>query len=195
MKQTLFGISILLLALAAVRGAPEPQNPPESRILVLDFQQVLKESQEWGDFKASLNQKQDENDKQVAAKVKQLQTQEAALQDKDLNERDETFYKAYEAAKDEEAKIKNDQALFKAKTADDIARKEKGLMLDARLFANQIRKERGAEIVLTSKMGKFDLDNPDREYVLRHVLACDDSADITKEVVSRMNKKYKDQKK
>jgi hypothetical protein len=56
-------------------------------------------------------------------------------------------------------------------------------------------KERGAEIVLLTKTGPFEVGSDrdfEQELVMRRVLCCDDALDITDEVIKRMNAWYKE---
>ncbi len=193
MKKLMIGLCGLSLLLVAGSALPEGGTGPI--VLVVDLSRVLKEADESraeiAKLEAESSKRKEEFNKQLA----QLELQRKELQEKTaLSERDDKWYDQLEKAAETEGRLKAQALRFNAGINDRIARKMDQLLKQAREVANAIRKERGAIMVFASKMGDIKFENDrelEAEQIYRRVLCAEPSADITDEVLARMNEWWK----
>ena len=90
-----------------------------------------------------------------------------------------------------ELKLKAEATYFKIETSDQITRMHNALIRGAQKEARTIMKERGAKMVIMSKMGPVALETEEQwkdEIINRAVICSVKTVDITDEVRTRMNK-------
>ncbi len=187
-----FALSLLcvLLVLPSVRA----EGPA---ILVCDMKRIAEGCDEAIELVEALKKRSDAKRAEMQADVNALQGKQRELLGKKLSERDLKWYEDYRAAVQQESELKAKAAIFNAQMNDDIARKIDQLMKGTRQEAAAVMKERGASMVLISKMGALKFENDEElkeEYIFRRVLCCDPALDITEEVLARMNKWWKEHK-
>lgn len=188
-------ILLSLLCLAAIAPVVRAEG---LSILVCDLQRIAEGCDEALELVASLKKRSDEKRGEFQNEVLTLQAKQKDLLGKKLSERDLKWYEEYRVAVQTEAELKSKAAIFNAQMNDDIARKIDQLMKGARQEAQKVMKEKGASMVLISKMGPMVFENDQElkdEYVFRRVLCSDPAADITEEVMKRMNDWWKAHKK
>jgi len=182
----------LLVIFRPVAAEPEGSSP----ILVCDLKRVIDDCQERRGLLAKLAEEAAKKRKDLEERVAQLNEQKAELQSgTDLSERDPEWYEKYEKAVRTAMQLKLDGELAEQKFADTMARKLNQLIIGARQVATEIMSERGADLVVMSKMGPFRLENEKQlqdEILTRRVLCSKRSVDITEEVLKRMDAWYKE---
>jgi len=189
MNKTILGVLAVAAALSFAQGETK-----KSTILVVDLQGCVDECEESKVSLQALEQERKQKEEAVQLQVRDLKAKQEELQVKKLSERDEKWYTEFLALLQQKGEIEAQGNQFAARISDRIARLLEGLLLDARGFAEQIRTERGAEIVLVSKLGPIKLEDKKQvsdEYIVRRVIAYAPEMDITAEVVKRMNAKFK----
>jgi len=198
MSKSVFAAAALVLGLAVVgRAGPDPAKGEGPKILVVHMQRIIDETLEGRQFVLKLNE-------EMAAEQKRLADEAAALQEKvkelskaQLADRTPEFYKEYEEAMQTSAKLEMRKNLFLLKKGDEIARATNELIRGAQQEASAIMRERKADIVLISKMGPLQI-NSDKEWkeelVFRRVLVAGTEANITDEVIKRMDDWFKQNK-
>lgn len=188
----------LVLALAAVVLAQPAKDKKEGpRILVVQIERLIDDTEEGQALVKKLINEKAEAEKRLAAEQAALAQKRTELGKVKMANRDEAFYAELEKAMEEHARIEKEKQLFVIKKSDEISRATKQLMLLAMETADQIRRERGAEIVLASRMGPLDITGDQgfqQELLMRRVLCAGKDADITDEVIVRMNKWYRENK-
>lgn len=196
-KSTLSVLVVLaLLAVAWSQGGQPAKDAPN--VLVVDVQYIIDESEEGREFVGRLRQKIAEKKKQIAEQVRALQESTKKLMERELPERDKKWYADVEKALAEQNRLKTEEQFFVAKVNDDIARSINELLRGAMDTAKKIMRERGADIVLGSRMRPLQINNDQQlqeEVVLRRVVCARDEVNITKEVLARMDKWYRENKK
>jgi len=169
----------------------------DHRILVVDLQRVVETCDEATDLIAALNKEKTEKQRQLEDEIDKLKQREKELLDIHMSDRDPGWYDKIRQVQKEANEIKADQAYFLALANDRIARKLNALMRGAQMEARKIMRDRGASIVLISKTGEIRLETDQQlkdELINRRVLCLADEADITDEVLKRMNEWYANNK-
>ncbi len=190
MNRTTLSLFCVLMILPSVRA----EGPA---ILVCDMKRIAEGCDEAIELVEALKKRTDAKRAEVQAEVNGLQARQRDLLGKKLSERDLKWYEDYRAAVQTESELKAKAAIFNAQMNDDIARKIDQLMKGTRQEAAKVMAERGASMVLISKMGPMKFENDEElkeEYIFRRVLCCDPAHDITEEVLARMNKWWKENK-
>ncbi|MGH7163456.1 MAG: hypothetical protein ACREID_08220 [Planctomycetota bacterium] len=195
MKQLTLGFLAALAALAIAEGEGSGEGAAGPRVLVVDLEQVVDKCEEAEALINVRRKEATEKTREFQERLKKLQTELEALQKKTLNERDEKFYEELQRTARAEIDLKAELAYFKLKNGDDSARLITGLMREARSAAEAILKQRGADVVLVSKMREIQFENDEelkQEYIFRRVLAATKGVDISGEVLAEMNRRYKE---
>ena len=196
MSKWTFGTLLACLALSVNWADAQPGGA--TPILVLDLDRAVKECEQQIDIVEGVQAEADADNKKYEPQVKKLQAEAKALMEQDLTQRDKEWEAAVEKALLEEGKLKAIAAFKKIKLQGKLAKAMEKLMIAAKEQAEIVRKNRGAFVVIISKLSPvvFKTDNDIKdELVSRRVLAHDPNIDITKEVIKRMNAAYKKAKK
>lgn len=194
MKNVILGVIVLTAALAIAQG--EASRKPV--VLVVALQAVIDECDEAKDVIGALSQKEAEKGKAISAKTKDLEARKKDLLGKKLSDRDQKWYDEFASVAKADSEIKSEAAHFEVTTADEKARLLNAILREARGVAERIRSERGADVVLVSKMSALGFEDSkelQEEYLFRRVLAAAPGADITKDILEALNASYKARKK
>ena len=193
----LFVCGALVWAQGGDGGAAAKKGP---MVLVVDLQKVVDECDEARALVGRLEKKAADERKRLQALADKLNLKATELRkSSNMSNRDPKFYEDQKKLALEAARLKVEQQLVKEKAGDDIVRKIEALWKDARMKARSIMNKRGAQIVLTSKMGPLVFENQKQlqdEFIVRRVLCiAAREADITQDVLQAMNADYKNRKK
>ena len=96
---------------------------------------------------------------------------------------------------DTQSRLKAEEQYFVARLNDDVARRVNQLIRGAMQEARTLMKERGALLVLNSRMGRVQINSDQQmqeEGVLRRVLCAAPGTDVTDDVLTRMNKWFQE---
>ena len=198
MRKSTLSVLVVLALLAVAWSQGGQPKADDSKVLVVDVQHIIDESEEGREFVGRLRQKIAEKKKQIDEQVRALQESTKKLMERELPERDAKWYADVEKALAEQNRLKTEEQFFVAKVNDDIARSINELLRGAMETAKKIMRERGASIVLGSRMKPLQINNDQQlqeEVVLRRVICAKDEINITLEVLARMNKWYRENKK
>ncbi len=188
MRTLIPGLCALLLTVSAARAQGE-----EPKILYVDLQKVIFNCDEYHALVAAGKKAQVAKQKEFDERVTALKEREKALLETTLNDRTAEWFDKLKAAQKEQADLIAERNYINALMADKITRKINSLMTGAQQESRKIMKERGAYMVLVTKTGRITLDSETQlqeEVVMRRVLCAVDSANITNEVLKRMNDWY-----
>jgi len=189
MRTLIPGLCALLFAVSVARAQGD-----EPKILFVDLQKVIFQCDEYNALVAAGKKAQVAKQKEFDDRVTALKEREKSLLETTLNDRTADWFEKLKAAQKEQADLIAERNYINAFMADKITRKVNSLMTGAQQESRKIMKERGAYIVLVSKTGRISLDSETQlqeEVVMRRVLCAVDSANITDEVLKRMNDWYK----
>ena len=167
-------------------------------ILVFDLPRAVDECDEHADLVGKLKKEAADLKTKYGDRVKQLQVEQKTLLEKTLSLRSAKWYVDVKKSLMKEGELKAIEAFHRVEIGDKILRGMQALMLSAREAANEIRKERGAKVVLVSKTApiRFESENDLKDELLnRRVISIGGKADITNDVLKRMNAAYKARKK
>lgn len=191
--------SLIVLALLGALLGRELMQPAfaqggKEAVLVLDIRKVIDDSKEGreivGKVRAQMAAKKDE----FQAEVTKLQEQVRQLTKSKLTDHDEGWYQEVKTALSRQGELKAQEQYFIARLNDDIARGLNSILRTAGQVAEEIRKERGASIVLVTRIGAIEINNDaglQDEVVFRRVVAMKDGLDVTAECIKRMDKMFK----
>ncbi|MHC4339050.1 MAG: OmpH/Skp family outer membrane protein [Planctomycetota bacterium] len=192
MKNWILGLFVACLVLPIVWAqGGGPANPAEKvEVLILDLQGVIQNCDEQREKIAAIRKRVAENRQRMEAEIKGLQENNQSVLKTTISERDEKWYSNVESLLGKELKLKSEAAYFNIKTGDEYARMLNALIRGAQKEARDIMKERGAKMVIMSKMGPIALETEEQwkdEIINRAVICSDKTVDITDEVRRRMN--------
>jgi Skp family chaperone for outer membrane proteins len=197
--RTYLSLSLALLGLAALAAFAQdgPQPKSKSGLLVLSMMRTIDESDEGKDIIKKLQEEQASKKQELTDKLAKLQNEVKVLREAKPADRTPKYYTELEKAMETSARLEMEKNIFLAKKQDELNRAMQQLMLLAQEKARDIMRERGAEVVLLTKMGPIELateQDVQQELLMRRVLCHDESIDITDEVIKRMNKWYGENK-
>ena len=189
--------SLIVLALAGALVGRELMQPVVAQgnggILVLDIRQVIDDTKEGreivGKVRAEMAQKKNE----IELEVKKLQEQVKQLTKAKLPDKDKAWYDELKIALERQGTLKADEQYFIATLNDKVARGLNQILRGAKQEAEKIRKARGASVVLITRLGSIEVNNDgdlQDEVVFRRVLAMEPNLDITKDVITMMDKDF-----
>jgi Skp family chaperone for outer membrane proteins len=193
MRNRIIALGVLSVLVAVVAAPAQDGQGP--LVLAIDLERVVRDCDETRDALAKLQAMQEQKKKEFADKVAELEGRKKQLLEKTaLSERDEKWYTEFLAVAKEASEIRATEALFSVQANDQVARKMDQLMKGAREAAEEIRRKRGAVMVIISKLGPIKSESEKQvelDQVFRRVLCCDKEADITDDVLDAMNAWYK----
>jgi Skp family chaperone for outer membrane proteins len=196
--RTYLPVSLALLGLAALAAfAQDKKEAPKSGILVLSMMRTIDESQEGKDIINKLKEEQASKKQSLTDQLAKLQEKVKVLREAKPADRTPEYYAELEKAMETSARLEMEKNIFLAKKQDELNRAMQQLLILAQEKAKEVMKERGAEIVLLTKVGPIELateQDVQQELLMRRVLCYDESIDITDAVISKMNKWYTDNK-
>jgi Skp family chaperone for outer membrane proteins len=191
----------LSLAVLAVVALPQDKEKPKpkakSPILIVNILRIKDDTDEGRELVTRLNQEMAAEKQRLTDEAMKLQEKIKQLREAKLADRTQEYYKELEVAMGTQARLEMDKQLFLARKGDELSRAMQQLLIGAMEEARGVMKERGAEIVLASKTGPFEITTDQQfqeELVMRRVICCTDDVDITNEVIERMNAWYKNNK-
>ena len=189
----------VLFALALIVAAAMPVSAQDgaTTTLVMDVQRIIDDSAEGREFVIKLRQQIAEKKKDVTQRAQKLHEEVKGLMEAKLHDRDEEWYANFRAAAAKEVALKAEQVTFERELGDRLGRRITQIVRGAQQEARAIMKERGAEIVIASKMGPISVESDQelqREIISRRVVCARKDVDITDEVIKRMNKWWQDNK-
>lgn len=194
--RTYLPVSLVLLGVAAIAAfAQEKQQPANSKILVLSMMRTIDESQEGKDIIHRLKEEQASKKQSLTERLAKLQEEVKVLREAKQADRTPKYYEDLQRAMEESARLEAEKNIFLAKTQDELNRAMQQMLILAQEKAREVMKERGADIVLLTKMGPIELaseQDVQQELLMRRVLCHAEAIDITDEVIKRMNQWYVD---
>jgi len=188
---------ITLVVLVACLSLPfafaQGEKPEPTDVLVVDVQRAIEDCNEHKDLVEKLR-KQIANKKQdVGEEVQRLKLKQEDLLKTELTKRNDDWYVEVEKALQDQARLKAEETYFISRLNDQLARKLNALIRGVQQHAKKIMNERGAKIVLTSKMDPIRLETQEDmkdELIRRRVMASVKDVNITEEVIKRMDAFY-----
>jgi Skp family chaperone for outer membrane proteins len=196
--RTYLPLSLVLLGIVAFAAlAQDKPQPPKSGIVVLNMMRTIDESDEGKDIINKLKEEQASKKQDLTNRLAKLQEEVKVLREAKPADRTPEYYQELEKAMESSARLEMEKNIFLAKKQDELNRAMQQLLILAQQTAREVMKERGAEVVLLTKMGPIELatdQDVQQELVMRRVLCHEDALDITQAVIDRMNKWYKDNK-
>jgi hypothetical protein len=192
-------LALVLVLLSAVALPQDPQKgkSPRSGILVLNLLRTIDESDEGREIIARLKEEQATKKQKLTEEAAMLQEKAKLLREAKPVDRTPDYYKELERTWEAAARIEMEKNLFLAKKQDEVNRAMQQLLILAQQIARDVMKQRDAEVVLLTKTGPIELatdQDQQQEFMMRRVLCCDDSIEITDEVIRKMNEWYKENK-
>lgn len=192
--RTYLPVSLALLGLLAIAAfAQDKPQPPRSGILVLSMMRAIDETDEGKDIINKLKEEQASKKQEITEQVAKLQEKVKVLREAKAADRTPEYYAELEKAMETSARLEMEKNIFMAKKQDELTRAMQQLILSAQEKAREVMKERGAEMVLLTKVGPIEFasdQDVQQELLTRRILCYDESLDITDEVIKRMNKWY-----
>jgi Skp family chaperone for outer membrane proteins len=190
--------SIALFALALGLVLAQDQRPVvaegakgEFPVLIVDFADVVENCEEAKDIFDAWKSQREKTETDLRTRAEQLNKAIQEIQKKTkLSERDDKLYKALKKRIEEKGQLEGEMAYKNVTDQDFIARRMQELMRGAKAIANEVRLERGAQLVIGTKRGNIQLESQQdlqEEMLRRRVLAYDNKIDITDEVKRLMN--------
>lgn len=192
-------INLLCLAVflpAFVATAARAQEAA-SKVLIMDARRIIEESDEGKDFVQKLRQQMAEKEKEINEQRQKLQEKLKVILQAKLSDRNQVWYEKFREAARQEVNLKAEQMLFKQEVGDKLGRYITQIIRGAQQEARAIMRERGADIVIASKMGAITIESDQefqQEIISRRVICARPDIDITDEVIKRMNTWYQNQK-
>jgi len=190
-------LALTLPLLIAVPARAQEKSKSKFPILVVNMRRIIDETDEGKEFVARLNQEMAAEKQRLSDEAMKLQEEVKRLREAKIGDRTPEYYKELEKAMETQARLEMDKNLFLAKKGDELSRATHQLLLGAQQEARTVMRERGAEIVLLTKTGPFEVASDQdfqQELVMRRVLCCSDEVDVTDEVIRRMNEWYRENK-
>jgi len=190
--------SIALFALALGLVLAQDQRPVEAQgakgqfsVLIIDFADVVENCEEAKDIFDAWKKQREKAETDLRSRAADLNKRIQDIQKKTkLSERDDKTYDALKRAIEEKGELEGEMAYKNVMDQDFIARRMQELMRGAKGFTNEVRLERGADIVIGTKRGPIQLESQQdlqEEMLRRRALAYDKKIDITDEVKRMMN--------
>lgn len=189
--------TLAVVSSAFVATAARAQETGTSKVLIMDARRIIDESDEGKDFVQSLRQKMAEKEKEIVQKRQKLQEELKGILEAKLSDRNQAWYEKFREAARKEVNLKAEEMLFKQEVGDKLGRAITQIIRGAQQEARAIMKERGADVVIASKMGPITIESDQefqQEIVSRRIVCARQDIDITDEVIKRMNTWYKNQK-
>ena len=165
----------------------------KSDILIVDVQRAIEQSQEHIDLVEVLRKSIANKKKDVADEVQRMKLKQQDLLKVELTKRNDDWYTEVEKVLHDQGRLKAEEAFFISKLNDQLARKLNALIRGVQQESRAVMNERGAKMVLTSKMGAIRLETQEDmkdELIRRRVIAAVAGVDITDDVVKRMDAWY-----
>lgn len=165
----------------------------KSDILIVDVQRAIEECQEHIDLVEVLRKQIAKKKKDVAEEVQRMKIKQEDLLKVELTKRNDDWYDEVEKVLHDQGRLKAEEAYFISRLNDQLARKLNSLIRGVQQESRKVMRERGAKMVLTSKMGPIRLETQDDmkdELIRRRVIAAVDGVNITDAVIKRMNEWY-----
>jgi len=190
-------LSILAVVLSALVASPAEAQDATSKVLIMDARRIIDESDEGKDFVQKLRQQMAEKEKEILEQRQKLQEDMKGILEAKLSDRNQGWYAKFREAARQEVNLKAEQMLFKQEVGDKLGRAITQIIRGAQQEARVIMKERGADVVIASKMGAITIESDQefqQEIISRRIVCARQDIDITNEVIKRMNAWYKDQK-
>jgi Skp family chaperone for outer membrane proteins len=163
----------------------------------MDARRIIDESDEGKDFVQKLRQKMAEKEKEILEQRQKLQEELKGILEAKLSDRNQAWYEKFREAARKEVGLKAEQMLFKQEVGDKLGRAITQIVRGAQQEARAIMKERGADVVIASKMGPITIESDQefqQEILSRRIVCARSDLDITDEVIKRMNTWYKNNK-
>ncbi|MCK6458744.1 MAG: OmpH family outer membrane protein [Planctomycetes bacterium] len=196
--RTYLPLSLVLLGIVAFAAlAQDKPQPTKSGIVVLNMMRTIDESDEGKDIINKLKEEQASKKQSLTDQLAKLQEKVKILREAKPADRTPEYYQELEKAMETSARLEMEKNIFLARKQDELNRAMQQLLILAQQTAREVMKERGAEVVLLTKMGPIELatdQDVQQELVMRRVLCHEDSLDISQAVIDRMNKWYKENK-
>jgi Skp family chaperone for outer membrane proteins len=155
----------------------------------------MDESDEGKEFVKKLREEMLAEKQRITEARAKLQEEVKQLNESKIGDRNEQFWERFRQTMETMARLEMDEKLLVAQKADLLARATQQLLLGAQQEAREVMRERGAEVVLLSNTGPFEIGSDadfQQELVMRRVLCCVDEIDITGDVIKRMNAWYRE---
>ena len=190
-------LSILAVVLSALVASPAEAQDATSKVLIMDARRIIDESDEGKDFVQKLRQQMAEKEKEILEQRQKLQEELKGILEAKLSDRNKAWYEKFREAARQEVALKAEQMLFKQEVGDKLGRAITQIIRGAQQEARTIMKERGADVVIASKMGAITIESDQefqQEIISRRIVCARQDIDITDAVIKRMNTWYKDQK-
>jgi Skp family chaperone for outer membrane proteins len=190
----LLTLAVFLSAFVATAAQAQETTP---KVLIVDARRIIDESDEGKEFVQTLRQQMAEKEKQILEERNKLQEELKGILEAKLSDRNQAWYEKFREAARKEVHLKAEQMLFKQEIGDKLGRAITQIIRGAQEEARAIMKERGADVVITSKMGPISIESDQefqQEVLSRTVICSRPDIDITDEVIKRMNVWYKNQK-
>jgi Skp family chaperone for outer membrane proteins len=195
MRTSLLAALLVPVLAVALLAQEKPAPKSKSLVLVLSVRKIMDESDEGREFVKKLREEMLAEKQRITEGRAKLQEKLKQLQEAKIEDRNPQFWEEFRATMEAGARLEMDEKILVAQKGDALARATQQLLLGAQQEARAVMKERGAEIVLLTKTGPFEVGSDrdfEQELVMRRVLCCDDALDITDEVIKRMNAWYKE---
>ena len=196
MKKTTLLSTLAVVLSALVPSAAQAQDAT-SKVLIMDARRIIDESDEGKDFVQKLRQQMAEKEKEILGQRQKLQEELKGILEAKLTDRNKAWYAKFREAARKEVNLKAEQMLFKQEIGDELGRAITQIIRGAQQEARAIMKERGADVVIASKMGAITIESDQefqQEIISRRIVCARPDIDITDEVIKRMNAWYKNQK-
>jgi Skp family chaperone for outer membrane proteins len=187
----------LAIVLPAFLSTAAQAQDATSKVLIMDARRIIDESDEGKDFVQKLRQKMAEKEKEIIQQRQTLQEELKGILEAKLSDRNQAWYEKFREAARKEVNLKAEQMLFKQEVGDKLGRAITQIIRGAQQEARTIMKERGADVVIASKMGAITIESDQefqQEIISRRVVCARPDIDITDEVIKRMNAWYADNK-
>ncbi len=197
MRNTTLLCALAIVSSAFVATAARAQETGTSKVLIMDARRIIDESDEGKDFVQKLRQKMAEKEKEIVEKRRKLQEELKGILEAKLSDRNEAWYEKFREAARKEVNLKAEEMLFKQEVGDKLGRAITQIIRGAQQEARVIMKERGADVVIASKMGPITIESDQefqQEIVSRRIVCARADIDITDQVIKRMNDWYKNNK-
>jgi len=183
----------LAIVLPAFVSTAAQAQDVKSKVLIMDARRIIDESDEGKDFVQKLRQQMAEKEKEILEQRQKLQEELKGILEAKLSDRNKAWYEKFREAARQEVSLKAEQMLFKQEVGDKLGRAITQIIRGAQQEARTIMKERGADVVIASKMGAITIESDQefqQEIISRRVVCARPDIDITDEVIKRMNAWY-----
>jgi len=187
----------LAIVLPAFLSTAAQAQDVTSKVLIMDARRIIDESDEGKEFVQKLRQQMAEKEKEIIEQRQKLQEELKGVLEAKLGDRNKAWYEKFREAARKEVSLKAEQMLFKQEIGDKLGRAITQIIRGAQQEAREIMKERGADVVIASKMGAITIESDQefqQEIISRRVVCARPDIDITDDVIKRMNAWYADQK-